>query len=148
MFFSPLYKACKRMEQALLAMPELRYEALDTATWLVVRGSAVMLVALANMGVREIQLNLRSNVVIGADIQPDLLAYLLQANANILFGGFALDEEGIIVYRYATIATQAGSGQIREAIRSFAKTVDDYDNKIIRKWGGETCHSVLFGIEA
>jgi hypothetical protein len=73
---------------------------------------------------------------------------LLESNAKVTFGAFSVDEDRDILFEYGLIATNANRYELKEAIKSVAKAVDDYDNKIINRWGGETSYKVLFGVDA
>lgn len=137
-----------RIEKSLQEMPDLEAEELEDGNYRLIRGSAVLYLSIEDWGMRDVMVRCTSYVVMGAAIDSALLTYLLKANSEIPFGSFAIDEDQDILFEYALIATNATRFELKEAIKAVAKAVDDYDNKIINGWGGETSFKVLFGYDA
>lgn len=137
-----------RVQKCLQEMQDLKSVRMEDGNYRLIRGSAVLYLSLHTWGMRDIMVRCTSYVVVGASIDADLLSFLLRANAEIPFGAFAIDEDGDILFEYALIATHATRFELKEAIKAVAKAVDDYDNKIINRWGGESSHKVLFGFDA
>lgn len=137
-----------RVHQSLQEMSDLDAVRMEDGNYRLIRGSAVLYLSIEEWGMRDIMVRCTSYVVMGATIDADLLAFLLEANADIPFGAFAIDQDQDILFEYALIATHAKPYELKEAIKAVAKAVDDYDNKIINRWGGETSYKVLFGFDA
>lgn len=141
-------KVRARIEKCLREMPDLDATETDDGNYRLIRGSAVLYLSLEEWGMRDVMVRCTSYVVMGATIDSDLLSFLLEANSKISFGSFAIDDDQDILFEYALIATHSTRNQLKEAIKAVAKAVDDYDNKIINRWGGETSYKVLFGFDA
>jgi len=136
-----------RISKCLQEMPDIEASQMDDGNYRLIRGSAILYLTVEAWGMRDVMVCCTSYVVIGAAIDADLMTFLLEANAKIPFGAFALDEDQDILFDYALVATNAKGYELKEAIKAVAKAVDDYDNKIINRWGGETAYKVLFGFD-
>ncbi len=86
-----------------------------------------------------------SYVVTGAEVVPELMHFLLQENNNLLFGAFALDKDNDIVYSHSIIGSTCEKNELRASVMAVAKTADDYDNKIISRFGGQSAADRLSG---
>lgn len=136
-----------RVDKCLKEMPDLEAVQMEDGNYRLIRGSAVLYLSIEDWGMRNVMVRCTSYVVIGATIDEDLMAFLLEANSKIPFGSFAIDEDNDVLFEYALIATNAQRYELKEAIKAVAKAVDDYDNKITNRWGGDTSYKVLFGFE-
>ena len=76
-------------------------------------------------------------VVIGAELTPDLMKYLLQKNDETLFGGFGIDSEGDIFFKHAILATDLDKSELRATIGAVRFTADEHDDEIQKRWGGQ-----------
>lgn len=147
LFKRPEEKIFHRLKQCLGEMVDIESMMMEDGNYRLIRGSAVLYLSIDPFGARDVVVRCTSYVVIGAEIDADLMAFLLEANSKITFGSFAIDEDNDILFEYAFIATHANRFELTEAINTVAKAVDDYDNKIINRWGGETSYKVLFGVD-
>jgi len=76
-------------------------------------------------------------VIIGAELTPDLMKYLLQKNDETLFGGFGIDSEGDIFFKHAILATDLDKSELRATIGAVRFTADEHDDEIQKRWGGQ-----------
>lgn len=76
-------------------------------------------------------------VVIGAELAPDLMKYLLQENNQFIFGGFGLDSEGDIFFKHTILATDLDKSELRATIGAVRSSADEYDDLIQQRWGGQ-----------
>ncbi|MGV3523018.1 MAG: T3SS (YopN, CesT) and YbjN peptide-binding chaperone 1 [Candidatus Sericytochromatia bacterium] len=136
-----------QVERSLREMSDIEAIQMEDGNYRLIRGSAVLYLTIEDWGMRDVMVRCTSYVVMGATIDADLLAFLLEANSRIPFGSFAMDEDRDILFEYALIATNSTRYELKEAIKAVAKAVDDYDNKISNRWGGETAYKVLFGVD-
>ena len=146
-FKRPLEKTHLRLKQCLNEMVDIESMIIEDGSYRLVRGSAVLYLSIKSFGARDVLVSCTSYVVIGAEIDPPLMAFLLESNSKVTFGSFAIDDDQDILFDYSFIATHATQYELREAIKAVSKAVDDYDNKIINRWGGETGYKVLFGVD-
>ena len=137
-----------KIEKSLKEMPDIDAVQMDDGNYRLIRGSAVLYLGVEEWGMRDAMVRCSSYVVIGATIDKDLMEFLLEGNAKIPFGSFAIDDDRDILFEYSLIATNSSRYELKEAIKAVAKAVDDYDNKIINRWGGETSYKILFGFDA
>lgn len=137
-----------KIEKSLKEMPDIEAIQMDDGNYRLIRGSAVLYLGVEEWGMRDVMVRCSSYVVIGAKIDEELMEFLLEGNAKISFGSFAIDDDRDILFEYSLIATNSSRYELKEAIKAVAKAVDDYDNKIINRWGGETSYKILFGFDA
>lgn len=81
--------------------------------------------------------SVRSTVVTGAKITADLQAFLLQANADLLFGSFAVNEAGDIIFRHAIVGITCDPEELETSVTAVLETADQYDDRIVNTWGGD-----------
>ena len=148
LFASPEQRVRARVARSLEEMVDIDVLCMDDGNYRLIRGSAVLYLSVMPFGARDVMVRCTSYVVMGASLDAELMAFLLEANSRVTFGAFSIDEDQDILFEYALLATHADKYELKEAVRSVAKAVDDYDNKIINRWGGETSYKVLFGVDA
>ncbi|MEM6445089.1 MAG: YbjN domain-containing protein [Cyanobacteria bacterium P01_D01_bin.123] len=81
--------------------------------------------------------SVRSTVVTGADVTPELQAFLLQANADLQFGSFAVNRQGDIIFRHAIVGMTCDPEELETSVTAVLETADDYDDRIVETWGGD-----------
>lgn len=79
----------------------------------------------------------RSYVVSGAELSPDLLRFLLRTNTDTMFGGFSIDGDGNIVFEHNIVGSTCDPNELEESVLAVLETADDYDDKIVERWGGK-----------
>jgi hypothetical protein len=78
----------------------------------------------------------RSYVVTGVEVRPDLCEYLIRENDNVLFGAFSLDKDNDIAFTHVIVGSSADRGELKASVMAVVTTADKYDDEIVRKWGG------------
>ncbi len=81
--------------------------------------------------------HVRSIVVVGAEIGTSLQAFLLHKNAELLFGGFALDSEGNVLFRHTIVGSTCDPQELKVSVENVLATADLYDDRIVDLWGGQ-----------
>ncbi|HZS03013.1 MAG TPA: YbjN domain-containing protein [Chloroflexota bacterium] len=76
-------------------------------------------------------------VVTGADLTPECLRFLLQENADMRFGAFGVDREGDIFFAHSIVGSTCDKAELRASVLAVAATADQYDDKIVERWGGQ-----------
>jgi hypothetical protein len=79
----------------------------------------------------------RALIVHGAERDAHLLELLLRQNAKLVYGTFAIDGDGAIVFIHATPAAAVTSDGLRRQIESMLEVADHFDDFIQGQWGGE-----------
>ena len=76
-------------------------------------------------------------VIIGAELTPDLMKYLLRKNYEFLFGGFGIDSEGDIFFKHTILANDIDKSELRATIGAVRFSADEQDDEIQKRWGGQ-----------
>ncbi|NET51550.1 MAG: YbjN domain-containing protein [Merismopedia sp. SIO2A8] len=81
--------------------------------------------------------NIRSVVVSGANLKTDLPQFLLRENAELRFGAFALNDAGDVLFEHTIVGSTCDPNELEASVREVLETSDDYDDKIVERWGGQ-----------
>jgi hypothetical protein len=79
----------------------------------------------------------RAYVVSGAQRTLELATFLLDENARLRFGAFAIDAAGEIVFRHCIVGSTCDKGELATSVGAVAQTADEYDDQIVQRWGGQ-----------
>jgi hypothetical protein len=79
----------------------------------------------------------RAYVVTGAQVTPDLMAFLLRANDRMRFGAFGLDEDGDIFFQHTIVGSTCDIKQLQASVAAVVLVADRYDDPIVARWGGQ-----------
>lgn len=82
-------------------------------------------------------IHVRSTVVAGVEISSSLQAFLLHKNAELLFGGFAVDPTGNILFRHSIVGSTCDPKEFKTSVETVLATADLYDDRIVDLWGGQ-----------
>ena len=78
----------------------------------------------------------RAYVVTGADLNEDLLMYLLRKNDSMRFGAFGVDGDGDIFFEHTIVGSTLDKEELRATTLAVGTTADRYDEEIVGRWGG------------
>ncbi len=53
------------------------------------------------------------------------------------FGGFSLDADGNILFEHSIVGSTCDLNGLEESVLAVLKVADDYDDKIVPRWGGK-----------
>ncbi len=82
-------------------------------------------------------INVKSVVVRAAQLDEDLLRFLLDLNAELLFGAFAINPNGDILFQHTIVGSTCDPTELEASAREVLEVADEYDDQIVIKWGGE-----------
>lgn len=82
-------------------------------------------------------IKVQSTVVSGATIDSDLKSFLLETNADILIGSFALTPKGDIIFRHAIVGNTCDPDELETSVTAVLDAADKYDDRIVETWGGD-----------
>lgn len=82
-------------------------------------------------------INIRSTVVSGAHLTPELLHFLLRQNGQVLFGAFSLSPEDNITFEHTIMGSTCDVEELQASVFAVLKVADQYDDQIVARWGGE-----------
>ncbi|MEE3715678.1 YbjN domain-containing protein [Tumidithrix elongata RA019] len=100
-------------------------------------GSALVEVLVFPWNEDDAVINTRSYVVTGAEIKPDLMRFLLDENASMIFGGFGIDPNGDIVFEHSIVGSTCDRKELESSVKAVLEIADEYDDAIVEKWGGK-----------
>jgi hypothetical protein len=86
----------------------------------------------------DARVSVSSYVVRSPDVDKDLTHYLLRENDDFRFGAFTIDKDGDITFTYSILGSAASKESVRVAVLAVGGTADNYDDKIVERWGGQT----------
>jgi type III secretion system-like peptide-binding chaperone len=127
----------RRVEEYLGELFEDPYHDLETHHFYVRYGTTVLEIAVDPYGPEETMVQVMAYCVQGVRLEPDLLLGLLELNHHLAFGAFSLVGRDIFLSH-----TLFGRGLQRSsllgAIAAVANMSDEYDDRIVAKYGGQT----------
>lgn len=138
-FETEAQKACFEKVKTWLAeiFGEMQIARHDVPGFAVMVGSAIAHVLVAPWGEDQSVVTMRAYVVTNIAADAELTRFLLAENANLVFGGFGIDEAGDIVFDHAIVGSTADRDGLRAAILAVVLAADRYDDEIVERWGGE-----------
>jgi hypothetical protein len=77
-------------------------------------------------------------VTIGSSITQEMLQFLLNENANFVFGAFGLGPKGEIIFTHSIVASSLDVTELGASVSAVLNMADKYDDEIVRRWGGKT----------
>ena len=109
----------------------------DAPAMAVVIGSAVAQVGVIPWGNDDATINTRAYVVMGAEATSELMHFLLRETDNMRFGGFGLDSDDDVFFEHAIVGSTCDKAELKASVMAVVVTADQYDDKIIARWGGQ-----------
>ncbi len=76
-------------------------------------------------------------MVVGAEIRPDLLRYLLEENVKMIFGAFGISSDNEILFEHSIVGSTCDRKELEASVKAVMDISDDYDDKIVERWGGK-----------
>ena len=128
------YKIWEWMDELFDDYP---WEKLDEPGFGLFMGSAWVEVLISPWEDDDTIITTRSKVVIGAEITPDLMKFLLLENSEMMFGAFSINKAGDILFGHTIVGSTCDPEELEASVLSVLETSDDYDDKIINHWGGK-----------
>ena len=105
-------------------------------TFAIPHGSSSVSIVVRPFTETDTIVELTSQVVSDADVNPELTRWLLRKNAELHFGGFGLLFDDTIVFSYAISGSPLDANALEAAITSVAVIADHYDDEIVKMAGG------------
>lgn len=118
------------------------WEKLDDPGFGLFLGSAWVEVRIYPWG-EDAVIETRSLVVQGANITPALMKFLLLNNSQMQFGAFAIDNDDNICFSHTIVGSTCDPGELESSILSVLETADEFDDQIIRSWGGKRALDIV-----
>lgn len=105
-------------------------------------GSTVLEISVEDYGPEETIVRITAYCVQNVEIEPELTAGLLQLNHEVPIGAFELVGSDIF-YSHSLFGRGLNRKNLLGAIAAVATTSDDYDDRIVAKYGGNTALELI-----
>ena len=138
----------KRVGDFLRAAEIKFFENTAERSYTAMYGSAVSIVKVVPAGPDDTWVAFLAPVVMGADLRPDLLEYLLRKNAEWTATKFHVTPANEIWLQYSVLGSILDANTCKVAVVFMMLTADAEDDAIRTKWGGKRASEVLFGATA
>jgi len=100
-------------------------------------GTTVLEISVDAYGAEEAVVNIMSYCVQDVEIEEDLLLGLLELNHELLCGSFSVVGNDIY-FAHSLFGRSLDPRDLLRAITSVATVADDYDDRIVARYGGQT----------
>ena len=131
------------IEKTLKSSPA--YRKVDEALYTVKQGSSFVMINVVPWGEDRALVRCVARLVKGVQLEADLARQLLELNAHLRFGSFAYDPDGQLVLFLHSIlgGPTLDAEELLFTVRDVALIADEYDDRIAKKYGGQTMKDLL-----
>jgi hypothetical protein len=126
-----------RIEEYLGELFEDPYLDRDNAHFYVRYGTTVLEIAVDPYGPEDTTVQVMAYCVQGVRLEQDLLLGLLELNHHLAFGAFSVVGRDIFL-SHTLFGRGLERAALLSAIAAVANTSDEYDDRIVAKYGGQT----------
>lgn len=126
-----------RVEEYLRELFDEPYHEPETDHFYVRYGTTVLEISVEPYGPEEAVVTVMSYCVQDVEVSEELLLGLLELNHTLLFGSFSLVGSDIF-FAYSLFGHSLQRRNLLGAIAAVATLADDYDDRIVEKYGGQT----------
>ena len=126
-----------RIEEYLGELFEDPYLDPETAHFYVRYGTTVLEIAVDPYGPDDTMVQVMAYCVQGVRLESDLLLGLLELNHHLAFGAFSVVGRDIFL-SHTLFGRGLERAALLSAIAAVANTSDEYDDRIVAKYGGQT----------
>ena len=127
----------KKVKEYLGELFEEPYHDPENNHFYVRYGTTVLEIAVEPYGSEEAVVNIMSYCVQDVELEEDLLLGLLELNHQLLCGSFSLVGNDIF-FAHSLYGKGLEPRDLLRAITSVATVADDYDDRIVARYGGQT----------
>ncbi|TAL70950.1 MAG: YbjN domain-containing protein [Bacteroidetes bacterium] len=119
--------------------------AFGDGTYTITRGSSNIMINIKEFVRNETIIECVAHVVMGANITPDLMKFLLRKNVELHFGAFGLLFDDTITFSHSITGSNLDENELITTVSSVGFIADYYDDVIVEMAGGKRAADV--GIE-
>ncbi|MGE5480999.1 MAG: T3SS (YopN, CesT) and YbjN peptide-binding chaperone 1 [Chloroflexota bacterium] len=116
----------------------------EDGSYTISSGSTIVMIVVRAFTEKESVIECISNVVTGAEINSELMKFLLRKNAEIHFGAFGLLFDDTIVFQHSLAGSNLDQNELETAINAVLAIADHYDDEIIKIAGGKRAKDLAF----
>lgn len=128
--------ACNKVDRILKAnFPN--YIRFENGKFTILHGSTQVMVTIHYLIDNETIIICSANVVRKAEINNEVMHFLLRKNAQIQFGAFGLLFDGTIIFSHSITGSNLDENELLTTLTSVAQMADYYDDVIVAMAGGK-----------
>lgn len=140
---SALIEAVQNKVEKFIKALFKNFEKTDDGRFLVYEGSTVVQTVIRPWHESDVIVETFAYVVQDANLDENLLKFLLRENAMLHFGAFGITFDGTIIFSNSLTGANLDENEFLASIKSVAKISDFYDNKIVEMAGGMTAREAM-----
>ncbi len=131
------------IERTLASSPA--YRKVDESLYVIKHGSAYVMVAIVPWGKEKACVRCTAQLVKGITVEGKLALQLLELNSFLRFGAFAWDpqQETVLFVHSILGGATLDSDELLATLRDVALIADEYDDKLMAKYGGQRMLDLL-----
>jgi hypothetical protein len=121
------------------------YRKVDDTLYVIKQGSAYVMINVVPWGDNRAMVRCTAQLVKGVDVDGPLAKQLLQLNAHLRFGAFAIDPvEHTVLFTHTILGgTTLDAEELNATLRDVALIADEYDDKLVARYGGQRMTDLL-----
>jgi hypothetical protein len=121
------------------------YRKIDERLYVIKQGSTYVMINIVAWGETRALLRCVAQLVKGVNMTDQLARELLHLNSMLRFGAFAFDpSSNTILFMHSILGgTTLDTDELLATLTDVALIADEYDDKIIAKYGGQTMRDLL-----
>lgn len=113
------------------------YISFENGSFTINRGSSQIMVIIRPFTEDDTCVEVIANVVTGAEINNDIMSFLLHKNAELHFGAFGLLFDNTITFHHSITGCNIDKNELITSINAVAIISDYYDDEIVSIAGGK-----------
>jgi hypothetical protein len=135
--------SCDIIEKTLSDSPA--YEKVEDRLYVVKQGTSIVMINVVPWGSDKAVVRCIAQLVKGVKLTSTLAVQLLEMNAVVRFGAFGFVPDGdVITFGHSILGGATMDPlELLATIRDVALIADEYDDRIARKYGGQTMMELL-----
>ncbi|HUS68449.1 MAG TPA: YbjN domain-containing protein [Kofleriaceae bacterium] len=121
------------------------YRKVDERLYVIKQGSSYVMINIVPWESDRALVRVVAQLVKGVRMSGDLALQLLNLNAQLRFGAFAFDpKDDLVLFIHSLLGgATLDAEELLAAVTDVALIADEYDDKIIKKFGGQTMRELL-----
>jgi len=121
------------------------YRKVDDSLYVIKQGSAYVMINVVPWGDNRAMVRCTAQLVKGIDVDGPLAKQLLELNSHLRFGAFGVDPtEHTVLFTHTILGGHTlDSEELVATLRDVALIADEYDDKLMKKYGGQRMIDLL-----
>jgi hypothetical protein len=121
------------------------YRKVDERLYVIKQGSSYVMINIVAIDNDRAQVRCVAQLVRGVRMEGDLAVQLLHLNAQLRFGAFSFDPvDNLVLFSHSILGGPTlDKDELMITLTDVALVADEWDDKIIQKYGGQTMRDIL-----